>query len=172
MFFETFTFYHIFTIFNSGVCNIKKYFYTRHFAPLPYFKKKICPLHGRAFSNIPFLPKFYYFSRWAMCPIFQINTILLVTWQNINVFTQEALYPCFIWKSNCHSPSQSSSETSTFTLFSLFLTAKFTMFQINTDFRINHLKKMFLQKTPHTPHSIQRIFFFSTLHKFLETFIF
>ena len=73
------------------------------------------------FRNFQFLQHFYYFTQWMRCAIFQINTNLLITERNINIFTQETLYSSFISKKNWRSPSGTFFEISTFYLiFTIF----------------------------------------------------
>ena len=76
-------------------------------------KKKLLSV-ADAFRNTHFLPHFYQFSQWMWCAIFQINTNLLLIQRNVNIFTQETLYPSFISKKNWHSLSQTFFETTTF----------------------------------------------------------
>ena len=61
---------------------------------------------------------------WFLHAIFQINTNLLITGRNINIFTQEALYPSLISKKKkkiWRSPSWTFFKTSTFYLiFTIF----------------------------------------------------
>ena len=96
------------------------------------------------------------------CPIFQINNNLLITERNINIFTQETLYPSFISKKNSALQRKHFSKHPHFTPFLLFLTVrKVLIFQINTDFLINHLQNLFFftqlfYKTPYTAPSFQQ----------------
>ena len=96
------------------------------------------------------------------CPIFQINNNLLITERNINIFTQETLYPSFISKKNSALQRKHFSKHPHFTQFLLFLTVrKVLIFQINTDFLINHLQNLFFfaqlfYKTPYTAPSFQQ----------------
>ena len=86
------------------------------------------------------------------CVIFHINTNLLIIQQNINIFTQETLYPSVTSKRNQRSPSKKFFETSTFYHF-------FTIFKVNEVCNIsskcwlpNKLdNKTFLHKTTYTP---------------------
>ena len=55
------------------------------------------------------------------CTIFQMNTDLLVIYQNINNFTQEALYPSSISKKNGALHHKCFLKHPLFTTFSLFL---------------------------------------------------
>ena len=55
------------------------------------------------------------------CAVLQINTNLLITERNIDIFTQETLYPSFISKKNWRSPSRTFFKHPLFTPFSLFL---------------------------------------------------
>ena len=56
------------------------------------------------------------------CAILQINTNLLITEWNINIFTQDTLYPSFISKKIGTLHREHFSKHPHFTLFSLFLT--------------------------------------------------
>ena len=67
------------------------YFYTRHLTPLIHLKKTVVLSITESVENIHLLTHLYYFSKWVRCSIFQINTDLLVIYQNINTFTQETL---------------------------------------------------------------------------------
>ena len=126
----------LFTSFSTvrEVCNISnKYwipnksagniFYTRHQLKLFLHAIKIFAFSIAAFfRNIHILTHFYYFSQWIRCAIFQINTNLLLIYQNINIFTQETLYLFIIWKKRWHCPSQNFLKHPLFKTFSLFLT--------------------------------------------------
>ena len=71
--------------------------------------------------------------------------------RNVNIFTQETLYPSFILRNNWSSPSQMFYGTSTFYyFFTIFKRVIFVTFQVNPDFLINQLTKYFYtrQLTP------------------------
>ena len=100
---------------------------------------------AQVFKNTHFLPHVNQFSQWMRCAIFQIKTNLLVIYQDINIFTKETLYPSIIWKKNWRSRLLAFFETSTFYhIFTVrFVTVRFVIFQINTNFLINQLQKYF-----------------------------
>ena len=62
------------------------------YTPPSFPKKKLLSI-ADAFRKIHFSPPFYQFSQWMRCAIFQINTNLLITQRNINIFRQETLFP-------------------------------------------------------------------------------
>ena len=87
------------------------------------------------------------FSQWMRCAIFQTKTDLLVIYQNVNIFTQETLYPSFISKKISTLHRKGFSKHPLFTTFSLFEEwVKFVIFQINADFLMNQSTKYFYTK--------------------------
>ena len=82
------------------------------------------------------------------CAIFQINTNLLITERNINIFAQETLYLSFILKKilalSIANIIQNIHFSPHFHYF--YQWVRFLIFQINTDFLINQLQKYFYTK--------------------------
>ena len=95
------TFLLVFT--GNEVCNISnknqtpsnlakyQYFCTRDFISLLHSKIKLTLSIAQVFRNIHFLPYDNQFSQCVKCVIFQINTNLLVIYQNIIISTQRLL---------------------------------------------------------------------------------
>ena len=69
-----------------------------HLIRLLHSNKKFVLSIAQVFRNIYFLPHANKSSQWIRCAIFQIETDLLVIYQNINIFTQETSHPSFILK--------------------------------------------------------------------------
>ena len=69
--------------------------------------------------NIYYLPHLYYFSWWMKFAIFQINTDLVIAFQNIKLFTQEPSHHSLTSERNWLSSSQS------FLLKSLYISPSF-----------------------------------------------
>ena len=92
---------------------LKKHFYRRNFTPFFYFKKIVLRI-SESFRSICFLPHFYWFSYLVRYAIFKVNTNLLINQQIINNISRGNLFPFFILKKKCCSPSQRSFETSNF----------------------------------------------------------
>ena len=100
---------------------------------------------------------FFYFSKWMRCAIFQINTKLLVTYWNINIFTQEILYPSIIWKKLALSIANAFLKHPLFTTFSLFLKGSEVCNISNKSWLPNNsANKIFLHKKPYTPPLLQK----------------
>ena len=92
----------------------------------------------------------YWISWWMRCAMFQVNAYLLVIYQNINIFTQEALYSPFISEKIVAFNRKLFSKYPFFTTFSLFqLWFRFLIFEISTDLLINQLKNIIAQGTIH-----------------------
>ena len=72
------------------------------------------------FLEISIEINFQYFRLWMRCAIFQINTNLLIIQRNVNIFTQQTLYPSFILRKNWRSPSQTFYEHPLLLLFHYF----------------------------------------------------
>ena len=98
------------TIFSTIFRKYKKILYQYHPEQLlttqlvlhksPYFppsfqKENLCSPLQKLLETSTF---YHNFSQWMRCAILQINTNLLVIQQNINIFTQETLYPSLIQK--------------------------------------------------------------------------
>ena len=75
--------------------HLKEYFYTRYPTRVLHLRKILLSIADVS-RNIHILRQFYWFSLWVRCAIFQINTNLLISEQNINIFTQETLFLFFI----------------------------------------------------------------------------
>ena len=108
--------------------HLKEYFYTRHPTRVLHLRKILLSIADVS-RNIHILRQFYWFSLWVRCAIFQINTNLLISEQNINIFTQETLFSFFIfllyfpslfWKNDCDLYRKVILKNSFFTIFSLF----------------------------------------------------
>ena len=99
---------------------LQTYFYARYLTVLLHCNKSF--VLSIAQRNINFLAHTNYFSQWMRCAIFQINTDLLVIYQNINIFTQETSYLSIIWKKIWRFPAKTFFETSTF--YNLFTILK------------------------------------------------
>ena len=91
------------------------------------------------------------------CAIFQINTKLLVTYWNINIFTQEILYPSIIWKKLALSIANAFLKHPLFTTFSLFLKGSEVCNISNKSWLPNNsANKIFLHKKPYTRPLLQK----------------
>ena len=117
------------TIFSTMFENIKRIVYQYLFEQLlttkvflhktlytPSFQIKVRVLHRRCFQNHPLFTTFVLVFTAAEV-IFHINTNLLILQRNVNIFTQETLYPSINSEKNWRSPSQTFFETSTFCHF-------------------------------------------------------
>ena len=115
---------------------------------------------AQVFENIHFLTHANYFSQWMRCAIFQINTDLLVIYQNINISTQDNLYPSIIWKKIDALHRKRFSKHPLFTTFSLFWKVS-GVCNISNKCWLAHKSpnKIFLHKTTYTPPLFQKKFF-------------
>ena len=77
--------------------------------------------------------------------------------KNINIFTQETLYPFFIWKKSSALHRKRFSEHPLFTLFSVFLKRSEVCNTWSKWWLPNKSAwKIFLHKTPYTPPSFEK----------------
>ena len=149
---------------------LTKYFYTWHLMLLLCYKKNICNLDHRteSYRNIHFLTRFYHFSQWIRRAILQINTDLLVIYQNINSSTQETLYPSFILKKKM--ALSIASVFRNLPHFPLLLMVRKICNISNKYWLLDKSEKeIFLHKTPYTLRSFQNKLRSPSQQKLLET---